>query len=423
MLTRRFDSATGSANLEPQPALALRTMPEAPTAIMPTYGRLPVTFTHGEGAVLYDTDGRSYLDGVSGIAVTNLGHQHPRVTEAITEQAKRLVHTSNLFHIGLQEAVADQLRSLTGMENMFFCNSGAEANEAAIKLARRLGHSRGIVSPKMIVLAGAFHGRTLGALSATGNNKIRQGFGPLLEGFLHVTPNDLATIDSLAAERDDIVSIMVEPIMGEGGIRPLDTDYLEGLRQRCTQNGWLLIFDEVQTGNGRCGSTYVFEQLGVTPDVLLTAKGLGNGLPIGVCMAKGEASEQLGPGDHGSTYGGNPLCCAAAQAVLSTLIEEPIMQQAGRIRTALLESLHNHIVDPALIAEVRGRGLMIGIQPTTTTDQIVAQGLARGLLLNVAGGDTIRVLPPLVMSTEQAGELGAGIADILNNVALQEGRA
>lgn len=395
-------------------------MPEAPTAIMPTYGRLPVTFTHGEGAVLYDTDGRPYLDGVSGIAVTNLGHQHPRVTEAITEQAKRLVHTSNLFHIGLQEAVADQLRSLTGMEKTFFCNSGAEANEAAIKLARRFGHSRGVASPQMIVLESAFHGRTLGALSATGNQKIRQGFGPLLEGFLHVPPNHLATIDALAAEREDIVAVMVEPIMGEGGIRPLDTDYLAGLRERCTRNGWLLILDEVQTGNGRCGSTYVFEQLDVIPDVLLTAKGLGNGLPIGVCMAKGEAAEQLGPGDHGSTYGGNPLCCAAAQAVLSTLTEEPIMQQAERIREALLEALHSHIADSALIAEVRGRGLMIGIQPNTAADHIVAQGLARGLLLNIAGGDTIRVLPPLVMSAEQAGELGQGIAGILNQVAQQE---
>ena len=398
-------------------------MPEAPTAIMPTYGRLPVTFSHGDGAVLYDAEGRPYLDGVSGIAVTNLGHHHPRVTEAITEQASRLVHTSNLFHIGLQEAVADQLRSLTGMEKMFFCNSGAEANEAAIKLARRFGHSKGVASPQMIVLEGAFHGRTLGALSATGNQKIRKGFGPLLEGFLHVPPNDLASIDGLAADREDIAAVMVEPIMGEGGIRPLDADYLAGLRERCTQNGWLLIFDEVQTGNGRCGSTYVFEQLGVTPDVLLTAKGLGNGLPIGVCMAKGEAAEQLGPGDHGSTYGGNPLCCAAAQAVLSTLAEEPIMQQAERIRDALLAALHGHIADPALIAEVRGRGLMIGIQPNTATDRIVAQGLAKGLLLNIAGGDTIRVLPPLVMSTEQAGELGQGIAGILNHVAQQEDRA
>ena len=398
-------------------------MPDPATAIMPTYGRLPVTFSHGEGAVLYDTDGRAFLDGVSGIAVTNLGHGHPRVTHAVTEQAKRLVHTSNLFHIGLQEAVADRLRSLTGMEKMFFCNSGAEANEAAIKLARRYGHHKGIQAPQMIVLEGAFHGRTLGALSATGNQKIRQGFGPLLDGFQHVPVNDLSAVKALAESRSDIVAVMVEPIMGEGGIRPLDPEYLAGLRACCDENDWLLILDEVQTGNGRCGSVYVCEQLDVTADVLLTAKGLGNGLPIGVCMARGIAAEQLGPGDHGSTYGGNPLCCAAAQAVLDTLVEEPVMQQASVIREALTSALHAHIADPSLISEVRGRGLMIGIQPTTATDQIVAQGLNKGLLLNIAGGDTIRVLPPLVMTTEQAGELGAGIADILNTTAQQESRA
>jgi len=395
-------------------------MPEAPSAIMPTYGRLPVTFSRGEGAILYDTDNRPYLDGVSGIAVTNLGHQHPQVTAAVIEQAQKLVHTSNLFRIDLQESVAEQLRAMTGMENMFFCNSGAEANEAAIKLARRFGHQKGIETPHMIVLDGAFHGRTVGALSATGNQKIRQGFGPLLEGFVHVPPNDLSAIDALADSRTDIAAIMVEPIMGEGGIRPLQTDYLQGLHARCAKQDWLLIFDEVQTGNGRCGSAYVFEQLGVSPDVLLTAKGLGNGLPIGVCMAKGVAAEQLGPGDHGSTYGGNPLCCAAAQAVLRTLSEEPVMLRAEAIRHRLLSGLNSHIQDPSLIAEVRGRGLMIGIQPTTATDQIVARGLDKGVLLNIAGGDTVRVLPPLVMSDEHAEELGATIAAVLNDIAQQD---
>jgi acetylornithine aminotransferase len=306
------------------------------------------------------------------------------------------------------------------MENMFFCNSGAEANEAAIKLARRYGDQKGIASPQIIVLDGAFHGRTLGALSATGNQKIRQGFGPLLEGFQRVAPDDLAAVEALAAERQDIVAVLVEPILGEGGIRPLAIDYLQGLRRLCDQHAWLLIFDEVQTGNGRCGSTYVFEQLGVEPDVLLTAKGLGNGLPIGVCMAKGFAAEQLGPGDHGSTYGGNPLCCAAAQAVLTALAEDGVMQQATLIREALVSALRDNLCDPNLISEVRGRGLMIGIQPNTATGEIVKRGLDHGLLLNIAGGDTIRVLPPLVMTLEQAGELGAGIARILNDVAEQE---
>ena len=396
-------------------------MPDASPAIMPTYGRLPITFSRGEGAVLYDTTGRGYLDGISGIAVTNLGHQYPRVTEAVTEQASRLIHTSNLFHIELQEAVAEQLRAVTGMENMFFCNSGAEANEAAIKLARRYGDQKGIASPQIIVLDGAFHGRTLGALSATGNQKIRQGFGPLLEGFQHVAANELSAVEALAAEREDIVAVLVEPILGEGGIRPLDLDYLQGLRALCTQREWLLIFDEVQTGNGRCGSTYVCEQLGIAPDVLLTAKGLGNGLPIGVCMARGAAAEQLGPGDHGSTYGGNPLCCAAAQAVLTALAEDGVMERAGVIREALLGALNDHLSDTGLVKEARGRGLMIGVQPNTPTGEIVKRGLEQGLLLNIAGGDTIRVLPPLVMTTEQAGELGAGIARILNDVAQQEG--
>ena len=373
--------------------------------------------------MLYDTADRAYLDGLSGIAVTNLGHRHPRVTEAVTEQAKRLVHTSNLFHIGLQEAVAEQLRAITGMENMFFCNSGAEANEAAIKLARRFGHQKGVEIPKIIVLDGAFHGRTLGALSATGNQKIRQGFGPLLEGFERIPPNDLAAIDALGEALNGVVAVLVEPILGESGIRPLDIDYLQGLRALCTKHQWLLMFDEVQTGNGRCGSAYVFEQMAVEPDVLLTAKGLGNGLPIGVCMAKGIAAEQLGPGDHGSTYGGNPLCCAAAQAVLTTLTEENVMSQADHIRDSLLTALQGHLADPTLVTEVRGRGLMIGIQPNTATDQIVQRGLDRGLLLNIAGGDTIRVLPPLVMSLEQAGELGAGIAHILNDIGQQEDRA
>ncbi len=387
---------------------------------MPTYGRLPVTFSYGQGAILYDVEGRGYLDGVSGIAVTNLGHAHPRITAAVSEQAARLVHTSNLFHIELQESVANLLSEATGMENMFFCNSGAEANEAAIKLARRFGHHKDISQPQIIVLDGAFHGRTLGALSATGNAKIRAGFGPLLDGFIRVPANDLAAIHELGDQLNNVVAIMVEPIQGEGGIRPLDPVYLSDLRTLCTDRDWLLIFDEVQTGNGRCGTTYLCEQLAVDPDVLLTAKGLGNGLPIGVCMARGVAAQQLGPGDHGSTYGGNPLCCAAALAVLTTLKEENLLVRAEVLRTSLLEGLRQQLEDPTLVSDIRGRGLMIGIQPNVATDQIVQKGLDRGLLLNIAGGDTIRVLPPLVMTEEQAGELGAGIAAILNDIARQE---
>ena len=267
---------------------------------------------------------------------------------------------------------------------------------------------------------GAFHGRTIGALSATGNPKIREGFGPLLDGFLHVPANELSAIHALGDALADVVAVLVEPIQGEGGVRPLDHHYLQGLRDLCQQNQWLLMFDEVQTGNGRCGSTYVCEQLEIKPDVMLTAKGLGNGLPIGVCMARGEAAQLLGPGDHGSTYGGNPLCCAAAIAVLTTLRDDTVMQRARSVREVLLTALHGAITDSDLIAEVRGRGLMIGIQPRVATKEIVQRGLESGLLINVAGGDTIRVLPPLVMTDEQAGELGAGIANIINDIAEQE---
>ena len=241
-----------------------------------------------------------------------------------------------------------------------------------------------------------------------------------MDGFLHVPANDLSAIHALGDALANVVAVLVEPIQGEGGIRPLDLDYLQGLRDLCSQNQWLLMFDEVQTGNGRCGSTYVCEQLEIEPDVLLTAKGLGNGLPIGVCMARGEAAQLLGPGDHGSTYGGNPLCCAAAIAVLTTLFEDNVMQRATTVRDALLSALHQQLRDPGLITEVRGRGLMIGIQPSVATKEVVQRGLDRGLLINIAGGDTIRVLPPLVMTDEQAGELGAGIANIINDIAEQE---
>ena len=395
-------------------------MKQASTAIMPTYGRLPVTFVRGDGAVLYDTEGRAYLDGVSGIAVTNLGHNHPRVTEAVTRQAAQLIHTSNLYHIALQEEVAQLLRQATGMDNIFFCNSGAEANEAAIKLARRYGHQRGISQPQILVLDGAFHGRTLGALSATGNERIKAGFGPLLEGFLRVPANHPEAIEALGPLLSDVVAVLVEPIQGEGGIRPLSPDYLAFLRNTCTKNEWLLMFDEVQTGNGRCGANYACLRLEIMPDVLVTAKGLGNGLPIGACMARGDAAEQLGPGDHGSTYGGNPLCCAAAQAVLQTLAESELMTRADALRARLLSGLSAELEEPGLVLETRGMGLMLGIQPRISTENVVQRGLDKGLLLNIAGGDTIRVLPPLVMTDEQAEELGTGIAAIINEVAREE---
>ena len=299
-----------------------------PTNLMPTYKRLPISFVRGEGALLWSNQGRCYLDGLSGIAVTNLGHCHPAVTTAIQAQSAALVHTSNLYRVAAQEQLAADLSVATGMDTIFFCNSGAEANETAIKLARSYGHQKGVTLPTIIVLESAFHGRTMGALAATAGHIMKDNFEPMLPGFERVLRNDIASIEELADKNSNIVAILIEPIQGEGGVHQLDSDYLRSLRKLCDNKGWLLMFDEVQSGNGRCGSLYAFQRLGVTPDVLTTAKGLGNGFPIGACMARATAASVLGAGDHGTTYGGNPLACAAASAVINTLMKESLWNRA-----------------------------------------------------------------------------------------------
>jgi len=386
------------------------------SAIMPTYGRLPVTFASGAGAYLTDQKGQRYLDALSGIAVTNLGHSHPNVTRAVTEQAESLLHTSNLYGIAQQERLATELNQLTGMERIFFCNSGAEANETAIKMARRHGHNKGVANPQIVVLEGAFHGRTMGALSATGSTAIQTAFKPLLPGFIRIARNDIDALHTLAKTRDDIVAIHLEPVQGESGIHPLDHAFLMSARELCDQEDWLLSFDEVQSGNGRCGALYVFQRLGIIPDVLATAKGLGNGLPIGACMARGRASDLLIAGDHGTTYGGNPICCAAASAVINTLSSDQLWNRADLIRSAIFEGLDAEIADGSLIRDRRGVGLMIGIEPTVPTQNLVQMALDRYLLINVAGGNTIRLLPPLVMSIDDARWVGATVAEIVNSL-------
>ena len=386
------------------------------SAIMPTYGRLPVTFASGAGAYLTDQKGQRYLDALSGIAVTNLGHSHPNVTRAVTEQAESLLHTSNLYGIAQQERLATELSQLTGMERIFFCNSGAEANETAIKMARRHGHNKGVANPQIVVLEGAFHGRTMGALSATGSTAIQTAFKPLLPGFIRIARNDIDALHTLAKTRDDIVAIHLEPVQGESGIHPLDHAFLMSARELCDQEDWLLSFDEVQSGNGRCGALYVFQRLGIIPDVLATAKGLGNGLPIGACMARGRAGDLLIAGDHGTTYGGNPICCAAASAVINTLSSDQLWDRADLIRSAIFEGLDAEIADGSLIRDRRGVGLMIGIEPTVPTQNLVQMALDRYLLINVAGGNTIRLLPPLVMSMDDARWVGATVAEIVNSL-------
>lgn len=386
------------------------------SAIMSTYGRLPVAFVSGAGAELFDQKGQTFLDALSGIAVTNLGHCHPNVTRAITEQAETLLHTSNLYGISQQERLATELTQLTGMRKVFFCNSGAEANETAIKVARRHGANQGIAEPKIVVVEGAFHGRTMGALSATGSAAIQEAFKPLLPGFIRIGRNDIEGLESIAKQHGDVVAVHLEPIQGESGIWPMELEFLKRARALCDEHNWLLSFDEVQSGNGRCGALYVFQRLGVVPDVLATAKGLGNGLPIGACMTNDRASELLIAGDHGTTYGGNPICCAAASAVVNTLSAEQLWDNADSVRGWILEAMHKQLNDAELVKDERGLGLMIGIEPNVPTADIVRMALDRRLLLNVAGGNTIRLLPPLVMTEAQAQSVGECVADILNEL-------
>ena len=383
------------------------------SAVMRTYKQLPVAFVRGRGATLWDSQGKPYLDGLSGIAVTNLGHCHPRVTQAIEEQARELVHTSNLFRIPGQEQLGAELIAATAMDTAFFCNSGAEANEVAIKLARRYGHDRHVKTPTIVVLEGAFHGRTLGALAATAGEGMRKPFEPMVPGFIRIARGDIEGLNSLTSQKD-IVAVLVEPVQGEGGVRPLSREYLGALRSLCDQQNWLLMFDEVQTGNGRCGALYAYQRLGVTPDVLTTAKGLGNGYPIGACLAKGEASSALRAGDHGTTYGGSPLACAAASAVVNTLADPHLLARADVIRDHVLKAFGDHLANPAHVVEIRGLGLMLGIEVSVPATGLVSAALEQGTIINVTSGNTIRLLPPLVMSNDEANQLGHSVAEIIN---------
>ena len=383
------------------------------SALMPTYARLPVTFSHGEGVYLFDTEGRRFLDGISGIGVNGLGHGHPGVTAAIREQADKLVHTSNLYGIGPQERLAERLAAASGMEKCFFGNSGAEANEAAIKIARLHGHNKGIEKPAIIVLEGAFHGRTLATLSATGNRKIQTGFGPLVGGFVRAPRNDLEAIRHIAENNPDVVAFLAEPIQGEGGINGLSESYLQAVREICDQEGWLMMLDEVQTGNGRTGTWFAYQGMGFSPDVVTTAKGLGNGVPIGACLAKGEAAHVFCAGHHGSTYGGNPLVCSAALAVLDAIEGEEMLAHVTRMGALIRERVAEAVGDSGRLVETRGRGLMLGFQLDRDCPELVQQALDNGLLINVTAGNTVRLLPPLIISEAEARELADGVANLI----------
>ena len=383
--------------------------------VMPTYKRLPVSFTRGEGAYLWDSQGNRYLDALSGIAVCGLGHAHPSVTEAISAQAKRLIHTSNLYGIPVQEALSDALVELSGMDVVFFCNSGAEANEAAIKIARVFGHRKGIELPEIIVANGSFHGRTLATLSATGNPKVHAGFEPLVHGFVRVPYDDLAAVESAGKDHAGIVAVLVEPILGEGGVVVPDPDYLRGLRDLCDRFDWLLILDEVQTGMGRTGAWFAYQHAGILPDVMTLAKALGNGVPIGACLARSAAAEALGPGSHGSTFGGNPLACAAAQAVIDSVREQGLVGRAAQAGNRLVAGLTRELQGQNCVADIRGRGLMIGIELTRPCGDLVELALQRGLLINVTAERTVRLLPPLIIDDNQIDEIVSVLGELIRS--------
>jgi acetylornithine/N-succinyldiaminopimelate aminotransferase len=381
--------------------------------VMNTYLRLPVTFAKGEGVWLWDEEGKRYLDALAGVAVCGLGHCHPKLVKAISGQAATLIHTSNLYHIAKQEQLASRLALLSGMDNAFFCNSGAEANEAAIKLARLYGHGKNIDLPTIIVMERSFHGRTMATLTASGNRKVQAGFEPLLTGFARVPYNDLEAVAQVAVHNKNIVAILVEPYQGEGGVNVPQASYLQGLRHLCDQNGWLLMLDEVQCGIGRSGKWFAFQHSGIEPDVITLAKGLGSGMPIGACLAKGVAAGVFKPGNHASTFGGNPLACAAALTTLEVIEEEQLLENAMVVGDYMRAMLKAELAGLPEIKEIRGQGLMIGIELSKPCVDLVRQALEKGLLINVTSDKVVRLLPPLVIGRAEAEQVVSTLSGIV----------
>jgi acetylornithine aminotransferase len=386
---------------------------------MNTYARQPVAFVRGEGAYLWDEAGKRYLDAVAGVAVNGLGHAHPKVVKAISEQAAAVIHTSNLYRVLRQEELADRLCALSGMDKAFFCNSGCEANEAAIKLARMYGHGKGVEVPTVIVMEKAFHGRTMATLTASGSRKIQAGFEPLLSGFARVPFNDIEAIRQVAEHNKSVVAVLVEVVQGEGGINILPSAFLVELRKICDANGWLLMLDEVQTGIGRTGTWFGFQHSGVLPDVIALAKGLGAGVPIGACLARGEAAEVFKPGSHGSTFGGNPLACAAALATLDAIETEGLLENVLVRGEAIRSGLRQALAGVAGVVDIRGEGLMIGIELDRPCAELVAVARDAGVLINVTADTVIRLVPPLIYGEAEVNVLVAAVSGVVKNYLQQ----
>jgi len=383
--------------------------------LMNTYMRQPITFVKGEGVWLWDDKGEKYLDALAGVAVNGLGHAHPKLVKAISEQAAKLIHVSNIYNIAEQVALADKLCEISGMDKVFFCNSGCEANEASIKLARLFGHNKGIDNPEIIVMDQSFHGRTLATLSATGNRKVQAGFEPLVSGFIRVPYDDIEAIKHVAAHNANVVAILVEPVQGEGGINiPKDAGtYLETLRQICDAHDWLLMLDEVQTGIGRTGTWFSFQHTTIMPDVMSLAKGLGSGVPIGACLAHGRAAEVFTYGKHGSTFGGNPLACAAGLATLKAIEEEGLRENSEKIGHLIHAGFDAEFKNTKGVIAIRNAGLMIGIELDRSCADLVKMALAAKLLINVTADNVVRLLPPLVMNEAEANELVLRLAAVI----------
>ena len=381
--------------------------------LMNTYMQLPVTFVKGNGMWLWDEHGKRYLDALAGVAVCGLGHCHPKLVKAISEQAGMLIHTSNLYHIDKQEKLASRLAALSTMDKAFFCNSGAEANEAAIKLARLYGHNKNIDLPTIIVMERSFHGRTMATLTASGKRKVQAGFEPLLTGFTRVPYNDATAIEKIASHNKNIVAILVESYQGEGGVNLPQANYLQDLRYLCDKNNWLLMLDEVQCGIGRSGKWFAFQHSAITPDVMTLAKGLGSGFPIGACLAKGKAAEVFKPGNHASTFGGNPLACAAALTTLNVIEEEDLMRNATDLGNFIRSEFRAQLDNVTGVTQIRGQGLMIGIELSRPCGELVREALIHGLLINVTSDKVIRLLPSLIIQRDEATQIVSVVSTLI----------
>lgn len=387
--------------------------------LMNTYNRQPVAFVRGEGIWLWDENGKRYLDALAGVAVDCLGHSHPKLVQAICEQAKTLIHTSNIYQIPRQEQLADKLAALSGMDKVFFCNSGAEANEAAIKIARLYGHGKGIDIPTIVVMEKSFHGRTMATLTATGSRKVQAGFEPLLTGFARVPYDDIEAVAQVAQHNKSVVAILVEPVQGEGGVNIPAPDYLRQLRALCDDHGWLLMLDEIQTGIGRTGTWFAHQQSGIVPDVMSLAKGMASGFPIGACLAKGAAAEVFKPGNHGTTFGGNPLACTAALATLEAIETLALVEHAGQLGQFLLRGFVDQLAGAHGVVQIRGLGLMIGIELDRPCADLVGRALQQGLLINVTADKVVRLLPPLIMTQDEAGLLITSLSQLIKDFLQQ----